>query len=39
MKKKKVVITLSIVGIFILTFIIYNYINTDVSIVKLFHLC
>ena len=29
MKKKKVVITLSIVGIFILTFIIYNYINTD----------
>ena len=29
MKKKKVVITLSIVGIFILTFIIFNYINTD----------
>ncbi len=29
MKKKKVLITLSIVGIFILTFIIYNYINTD----------
>ena len=29
MKKKKVVITLSIVGIFILSFIIYNYINTD----------
>ena len=29
MKKKKVVITLSIVGIFILTFIIYNYINND----------
>ena len=29
MKKKKVLITLSIVGIFILSFIIYNYINTD----------
>ncbi len=29
MRKKKVVITLSIVGIFILSFIIYNYINTD----------
>ena len=29
MKKEKILITLSIVGIFILTFIIYNYINTD----------
>ena len=29
MKKKKALITLSVVGVFILSFIIYNYINTD----------
>ena len=29
MKKKKVLITLSIVGIFILSIIIYNYLNPD----------